>query len=114
MKDFKGKIAVVTGGGTGMGRELARQLVAEGCHVATCDIIEENLAETLKLCKAEASHGALVTGHPCDVADEEQVLAFRDKVQEEHQTRHINLLFNNAGVGGGGSFVESSREEWEN
>lgn len=113
MKDFKGKIAVVTGGGTGMGRELARQLVTEGCHVATCDIIEENLAETLKLCKAEAAHGALVTGHPCDVADEKQVLAFRDKLQEEHLTRHINLLFNNAGVGGGGSFVESSREEWE-
>jgi NAD(P)-dependent dehydrogenase (short-subunit alcohol dehydrogenase family) len=113
MKDFRGKIAVVTGGGTGMGRELARQLVAEGCHVATCDIIEENLAETLRLCKAEAAHGALVTGHPCDVADENQVLAFRDKVREEHRTRHINLLFNNAGVGGGGSFVESSREEWE-
>jgi len=113
MKDFKGKIAVVTGGGTGMGRELARQLAAEGCHVATCDIIEETLAETLKLCRAEAAHGALVTGHPCDVADEKQVLAFRDKVQEEHQTNYINLLFNNAGVGGGGSFVESSREEWE-
>ncbi len=113
MKDFKGKIAVVTGGGTGMGRELARQLVAEGCHVATCDIIEENLAETLKLCKAEAAYGALVTGHLCDVAFEEQVLAFRDKFQEEHQTGHINLLFNNAGVGGGGSFVETSREEWE-
>jgi len=113
MKDFKGKIAVVTGGGTGMGRELARQLVAEGCHVATCDIIEENLAETLLLCNAEAAHGAQVTGHPCDVADETQVLAFRDKVAEEHKTKHINLLFNNAGVGGGGSFVLSGREEWE-
>ena len=113
MKDFKGKIAVVTGGGTGMGRELARQLVAEGCHVATCDIIEENLAETLTLCKAEAVHGAQVTGHPCDVADEAQVLAFRDKVAEEHKTKHIHLLFNNAGVGGGGSFVLSGRDEWE-
>jgi NAD(P)-dependent dehydrogenase (short-subunit alcohol dehydrogenase family) len=113
MKDFKGKIAVVTGGGTGMGRELARQLVAEGCHVATCDIIEENLAETLTLCKAEAVHGAQVTGHPCDVADEAQVLAFRDKVAAEHKTKQINLLFNNAGVGGGGSFVLSGREEWE-
>jgi len=109
MKDFKGKIAVVTGGGTGMGRELARQLVAEGCHVATCDIIEENLAETLEFCKAEAAQGVVVTRHLCDVADEKQVLAFRDKVQDEHQTGHINLLFNNAGIGGGGSFVESSR-----
>jgi hypothetical protein len=113
MKDFSGKIAVVTGGGTGMGRELARQLVAEGCHVATCDIIEENLVETLGLCKAEAAQGVVVTGHPCDVADEKQVQAFRDKVQDQHETSHINLLFNNAGIGGGGSFVESSREEWE-
>jgi NAD(P)-dependent dehydrogenase (short-subunit alcohol dehydrogenase family) len=113
VKDFKGRIAVVTGGGTGMGRELARKLVAEGCHVATCDIIEENLTETLKLCQAEAAHGALVTAHPCDVADEKQVQTFRKAVEEEHQTKYINLLFNNAGVGGGGSFVESTREEWE-
>ena len=113
MKDFNGKIAVVTGGGTGMGRELARQLAAEGCHVATCDIIDENLARTLELCEAEAAHGARVTAHRCDVADEAQVLAFRDAVQDRHQTSHINLLFNNAGIGGGGSFIQSSREEWE-
>ena len=113
MKDFKDKIAVVTGGGTGMGRELTRQLAAEGCHVATCDIIEENLNETLKLARAEAAPGVRVTGHLCDVADEQQVLVFRDTVEEEHQTKHINLLFNNAGIGGGGSFILRSREEWE-
>ena len=58
MKDFGGKIAVVTGGGTGMGRALVRQLVAEGCDVATCDIIAENLAETVELASAEAGQGA--------------------------------------------------------
>ena len=49
MKDFGGKLAVITGGGTGMGRALARQLVAEGCDVATCDVLDDNLAETRAL-----------------------------------------------------------------
>jgi len=113
MKDFSGKIAVVTGAGTGMGRELARKLVAEGCHVAFCDILEDNLAETRDLCAAEAPKGVLATAHICDVAEEGQVVAFRDEVKAQHDTSHINLLFCNAGIGGGGSFVESTREEWE-
>ena len=41
MENFDGKIAVITGGGTGMGRELTYQLAAEGCHVSICDVIEE-------------------------------------------------------------------------
>ena len=49
MKDFKNKIAVVTGGGTGMGRELVLQLAEEGCHVAMCDVIAENMEETFEL-----------------------------------------------------------------
>ena len=113
MKDFTGKIAVVTGGGTGMGRALVRQLAAEGCHVATCDIIEENLTATLELAKAEAAQGVRVTGFLCDVASEDDVLAFQSHVASALETEHINLLFNNAGIGGGASFVEDSREEWE-
>ena len=48
MERFEGRLAVVTGGGTGMGRELARQLTAEGCHVAICDVSAETMAETLR------------------------------------------------------------------
>ena len=113
MKDFGGKLAVITGGGTGMGRALARQLIAEGCDVATCDILDDNLAETRRLCEQEASQGRIITTHHCDVADEDAVNAFRDAVQSAHDTDHIDLLFNNAGIGGGGSFVRDTRYEWE-
>ena len=53
MKEFADRIAVVTGGGTGMGRELVRQLVAEGCNVAMCDLSAQTMAETKRLCEAE-------------------------------------------------------------
>jgi NAD(P)-dependent dehydrogenase (short-subunit alcohol dehydrogenase family) len=112
MKDFKGRLAVVTGGGTGMGRELVRQLAAEGCHVATCDVSEENMRETQRLCQ-QAAPSVKVTTFRCDVSDEAQVLAFRDAVLHAHETDHINLLFNNAGIGGGGSFLIDDRAEWE-
>ena len=113
MRDFSGKLAVITGGGTGMGRELARQLVAEGCDVAVCDVIEENMAETVQLCKAEAPQGIRITAHKCDVSNEEDVNRFRNEVVEQHQRDHVNLLFNNAGIGSGVSFVDGSRDDWE-
>jgi NAD(P)-dependent dehydrogenase (short-subunit alcohol dehydrogenase family) len=113
MKNFRDKLAVITGGGTGMGRALAEQLIAEGCHVAICDVSAENMAETKALCEARAHPGTHVSTHMCDVADERQVVAFRDAVAAQHGTKHINLLFNNAGIGGGGSFVKDTRADWD-
>jgi len=113
MKEFRGRIAVVTGGGTGMGRELARQLATEGCHVAMCDVSGEHMDETKALCLRQAPPGTRVTTHLCDVSDERQMLAFRDAVEDEHATDHVHLLFNNAGIGGGGSFLKTTREEWD-
>lgn len=113
MKEFRDKIAVVTGGGTGMGRELVKQLAAEGCHVALCDVSAEHMAAT----EAEATRGApagcRVTTHLCDVSDESAVLAFRDAVRTAHATDHVHLLFNNAGIAGGGSLFTDDRAEWE-
>jgi len=113
MDDFAGKIAVITGGGTGMGRELARQLSAVGCHVAMCDVSAENMADTVELCLADAPTGTRVTTFVADVSSEVALVAFAGHVREQHHTEHVNLLFNNAGIGGGGSFVGDGRDEWE-
>jgi NAD(P)-dependent dehydrogenase (short-subunit alcohol dehydrogenase family) len=114
MKDFAGKIAVVTGGGTGMGRELVRQLVAEGCNVAMCDVSIEAMAETKRLCEIEKlPQGLRVTTHVADVSIEDQLKRFRDELAEQQATDKIHLLFNNAGIGGGGSLFTNTRENWE-
>ena len=113
MKDFKGKIAVITGAGTGMGRELAVQLAREGAHLALCDIVLDNLAETRRLCESAAPAGIRVSTHEADVSDEAAVNAFRDEALAAHDTRHVNLVFNNAGIGGIASIVDGDRAEWE-
>jgi NAD(P)-dependent dehydrogenase (short-subunit alcohol dehydrogenase family) len=113
MEHFDGRIAVVTGGGSGMGRELVRQLATDGCHVATCDVSAENLAETQELAEANSATGVRVTTFVADVSDESALQVFAAAVVAEHQTDHINLLFNNAGIGGGGSFLLDERDDWE-
>jgi NAD(P)-dependent dehydrogenase (short-subunit alcohol dehydrogenase family) len=114
MKDFAGKTAVITGGGTGMGRELARQLVAEGCNVAMCDVSAEAMAETKRLCEVERlPQGLRVTTHVADVSIEDHLKRFRDELTEQQATDKIHLLFNNAGIAGGGSLFTNSREQWE-
>jgi len=114
MKDFAGKIAVITGGGTGMGRELARQLVAEGCNVAMCDVSAEAMAETKRLCEVEKlPQGLRITTHVADVSIEDHYKRFRDELIEQQATDKIHLLFNNAGIGGGGSLFTNTREQWE-
>ena len=68
MTEFAERIAVVTGGGSGMGRELVCQLVAEACNVAMCDVSPTGLAETQRLCEAAGlPQGLRVTTHIVDV-----------------------------------------------
>src|SRR5436309_2041871 len=114
MKDFAGKFAVITGAGTGMGRELARQLVAQGCNVAMCDVSAEAMAETQRLCEDDKlPQGLRVTTHIADVSIEDHLRRFRHEMAEQQATDKIHLLFNNAGIGGGGSLFTNSREQWE-
>jgi NAD(P)-dependent dehydrogenase (short-subunit alcohol dehydrogenase family) len=110
---FAGKLAVVTGGGSGMGRELVIKLAAEGCSVAACDWHADAVAQAAAMARSGAAPDVRVTAHACDVSDEGQVLRFRDELLAGHAREHVDLVFNNAGIGGGGSFVTDSREEWE-
>jgi NAD(P)-dependent dehydrogenase (short-subunit alcohol dehydrogenase family) len=96
-----------------MGRELARQLVAEGCSVAMCDVLAANMAATLALCREGAPQGVRITTHLADVSEEDQVQRFQGEVARDQDTDKIHLLFNNAGIAGGGSFVAGDRAEWD-
>lgn len=109
MQNFEDRLAIVTGAGAGMGRELAVQLSAAGAHLALCDVHLDALAETKALC----AQGRRVSTHIADVSDEHQLERFRDEALAAHETDHAHLLFNNAGIGGGGSFVTSPRDAWE-
>lgn len=113
MDNFEGRMAVVTGGGTGMGRELVRQLLAQGCSVAMCDVSADAMAETEHLSRNDRRPGTTLSSFVADVSDEAQLVAFRSHVERDHGVHHINLLFNNAGIGGGGSLVVDDRSEWE-
>ena len=113
MDSFTGKLAVVTGGGSGMGRELVRQLAAQGCSVAACDLNADSVAQAAAAAQEAAPPGVRVTGHACDVSEEAQVLRFRDELLEQHASDHVDLVFSNAGIGGGESFISGPREVWE-
>src|SRR3546814_17129260 len=93
MKNFKDKVAAITGASSGMGRELAIELARRGCHVAISDVNEAGLAQTVELLKP---YGVRVSSQKLDVADRDAVYAWADAVVAEHGK--VNLIFNNAGV----------------
>jgi short-subunit dehydrogenase len=93
MKDFKNKVAAITGAASGMGRTLALELAQRGCHLALSDVDEKGLAETARMTGA---HGVKVTTARVDVSDRVAVFEWADRVAGEHGK--VNLVFNNAGV----------------
>ncbi|MBN9620927.1 MAG: SDR family oxidoreductase, partial [Actinobacteria bacterium] len=110
---YAGRLAVVTGAGSGMGRELVRQLAASGCSVAACDLDQAALEESLALTRDVASHGVRLSAHVGDVSATAAVERIRDDIVAEHDARQIDLLFNNAGVHGEDSFVVGDAAKWE-
>jgi butyryl-CoA dehydrogenase len=105
MKDFTGRVAAITGAGSGIGRALAVDLAGRGAHLALCDIDEAGLAETVSRCEG---YGIKITSQRVDVADRAAVEAWAEQVVADHGK--VNLVINNAGVALAAT-IESMRYE---
>jgi butyryl-CoA dehydrogenase len=108
VKDFQGRVAAITGAGSGIGRALAKDLARRGTHLALSDIDDVGLAETVAHCEGV---GVKVTSHHLDVADRDAVHAWADQVVADHGK--VNLIFNNAGVALGATIEAMSYEDFE-
>lgn len=108
MKDFQGKVAVVTGAASGIGRALAEKCAREGMRVVLADVEEQALLQAAHELKAM---GADVLAIRTDVSKAEQVEALATQAFATYGAVH--LLFNNAGVGAGTTIWESSLDDWQ-
>ena len=108
MNNFQGKVAVITGGASGLGREFALHAHGLGMKLVLADVQEDTLAAT---CAELQAAGADVITQLCDVRKGEQVQALADATMARFGAVH--LLFNNAGVGSGGLIWENSVADWE-
>jgi NAD(P)-dependent dehydrogenase (short-subunit alcohol dehydrogenase family) len=106
MKSLEGKLALVTGAGSGIGRATAIALAEAGARILVVDIDEARVAET------RASLGPqCVFAHKVDVSDRDAMRALADEVHAEHGA--VDVLVNNAGVGHSGGVLDSSLEDWD-
>ncbi len=108
MDNFEGKVAVVTGGASGIGAALVRQLLAQGTKVVIADVEQPALDRVT----AELEGKGEFSGVVCDVSDPESVEALADAVYERHGACH--LLFNNAGVAAPSANVwDTTPNDWK-
>ena len=108
MKDFTGRVAAITGAGSGIGHALAVNLAKRGAHLALCDIDEAGLAETVTQCEG---YGVKITSQRVNVADRAAVEAWAERVVADHGK--VNLVINNAGVALGAMIESMSYEDFE-
>lgn len=108
MQDFSNKVAAITGAGSGIGRALALNLAARGCHLSLSDINCDGLDETQALL---ARYPVKVTTTPLDVSDRDAVFAWAEQTAADHG--RVNLVFNNAGVALSGTVGSLSVEDYQ-
>jgi NAD(P)-dependent dehydrogenase (short-subunit alcohol dehydrogenase family) len=108
MKNFQDKVAVITGGASGLGREFAIRAHKLGMKLVLADVQQDMLDQTRAELEAQ---GATVLAMICDVRKGEQVQQLADAAMARYGAVH--LLFNNAGVGSGGLIWENSEADWE-
>jgi len=106
VRRLDGRVAVVTGAGSGIGRATAEALQREGCHLALVDVVPERL-EAVRAALGAAERR--VTVHVADVADRDRMQALSEEVLAEHGSVHV--LVNNAGVTVGRSFADHSWDD---
>jgi NAD(P)-dependent dehydrogenase (short-subunit alcohol dehydrogenase family) len=106
--DLHGKTALVTGAGSGIGRETALLLGKRGADLVLCDLDEAGLTQTAETLR---QMGRTVFAQRVDVADREQMRAFAEAVHE--RIAAVDLLINNAGVGLAGGLLETELEDWD-
>lgn len=106
--ELKGRVAVITGAGSGFGREFARLGARHGMKLVLADVQADSLAATSAELKGQ---GAAVIDAIVDVADAAQIAQLADRAYAEYG--HVHLLMNNAGVGGGGYLWEATASDWQ-
>lgn len=108
MKNFENKIVLITGAGSGIGRETAYAFSERGAQIIVADINEQGAKETVDTITQQ---GGKATFHYCDVAKRESVSELADAVHELHD--HVDVLINNAGIGVAGTFLNTTLDTWD-
>lgn len=108
MRQLKNRVAAITGAASGIGRALAVNLAAKGCHLAVSDVNEDGLRETAAII---GSAGVKVTAHRVDVSDRSQVEQYAREVVAAHG--RVHLIINNAGVSVSETLEDITYEDFE-